>query len=150
MPTNDRPGVINAGEDTLIQCVNLTAKTTGAMMDVTNWECHGVARALYERYVLGRPVWARTWRYRMLMPIVAYWDYPQTIFDDEHAEIITGGATPNMVQLHVTPSQSNGWRCPLVLVQAELINPITGEISRILDQQYDVDFSAVPYPPGSQ
>lgn len=145
MVTNDRPGVINAGEDTLIQAVNLAAKTTGYMMDVTGWECHGVARALYERYVLGRPVWTRTWSYRMQMPIVAFWDYPQTVFDDEHAEIITGGTIPNMVQLHVTPAQSNGWRCPLVLIQAELHNPVTGEVSRIISNTYEIDPQSIPF-----
>lgn len=133
------PGVIRAGEDAWIEARNITDVKTGNLIDVTGYAVHGVARALFERYVLGRPNYLRTYRWRMFSPVVAEWSTSPT---GTQGTATAGGSDPNAVVLHITPTQTLTWRCPLVIVQAELTDPITGYISRIVDEVFEVAFDA--------
>jgi len=141
MPTvPGNQGVILQGTDCWIEADNIRDVRTGSLVNVTGFTVHAVARALYQRFVLGRPLYL-TWRYRMTMPIVSEWDTTPT--DPSWGTITAGGQDfPNRVSIHVAPTQTNAWRCPLVIVQAEMTDPITGYKSRIVNQVYEVDFEA--------
>jgi hypothetical protein len=143
--TPGNPNVILQGVDCWIEADNIRDVRTGVLIDVTTFTVHAVARAAYERMVLGRPLYL-TWRYKMMMPIVAEWDTTPT---GTWGTITAGGAdTPNLVSIHVTPADTVSWRCPLVIVQAEMTDPITGYKSRIVNQMYEIDFEA-NRPPGN-
>jgi hypothetical protein len=130
------PNIILQGVDCWIEASNIINVRTGTSMDVTGCSVHAVARALYERRVLGR----RLFQYRMVNPIVAEWSTTPT---GTQGTAVAGGAIPDQVQLHVTPTQSSSWRCPLVLIQAELTDPITGFVERIIDEVYEVSWEVV-------
>jgi hypothetical protein len=130
------PNIIPQGVDCWIEASNIINVRTGTPMDVTGCAVHAVARALYERRVLGR----RLFQYRMLNPVVAEWSTTPT---GTQGTAIAGGAITDQVQLHVTPAQTSGWRCPLVLIQAELTDPITGYVERIIDEVYEVSWEVV-------
>lgn len=133
------PNIIKQGTDCWITAANITAVATGLPIDVTNYTCYAAARARYHRQVLGRAYY----QYRMISPVVAEWSTTPT---GTQGEIIMGGTPTNQVQIHVTPTQTEGWRCPLVIVQAVLIDPITGYESRIVNSVFELDFSAIPDP----
>jgi hypothetical protein len=133
--------IIRQGTDCWIIASNLIDVRTGLQMNVTGYKVTGVARARYQRRVLGR----RIYHYRMLDPIVATWNTTPTGTDG----VATAGANAIMtsqpidqVQLHITPTQTETWRCPLVLIQAELIDPVTGYVARIVDEIFEVSFDA--------
>jgi hypothetical protein len=130
------PNIILQGVDCWIEANNIINVRTGQAMDVTGCSVHAVARALYERRVLGR----RLYQYRMINPVVAEWSTTPT---GTQGTATAGGAITDQVQLHVTPTQSSGWRCPLVIIQAELTDPITGFVERIIDEVYEVSFEVV-------
>lgn len=130
------PNIIPQGVDCWIEANNIINVRTGQSMDVTGASVHAVARALYERRVLGR----RLFQYRMLNPVVAEWSTTPT---GTQGTATAGGAIIDQVQLHVTPAQTSGWRCPLVMIQAELTDPITGYVERIIDEVYEVSFEVV-------
>lgn len=136
------PQVIRAGEDSWIEARNITDVRTGNLIDVSGFSVQGVARAMYQRYVLGRPS-MRSMRYRMLSPIVAEWSTTPTGTQGAAVAGLTGGTDPNLVTLHITPTQSLSWRCPLVIIEAELTDPVTGYISRIISETYEVSQDAV-------
>jgi hypothetical protein len=130
------PNIIRQGVDCWIEANSIINVRTGQPMDVTGASVHAVARALYERRVLGR----RLFQYRMLNPVVAEWSTAPT---GTQGLATAGGAVTDQVQLHVTPTQTSGWRCPLVMIQAELTDPITGYVERIIDEVYEVSFEVV-------
>lgn len=138
------PYVISAGEDCWIEARRCRDPRTGNLINVTGFGVHAVARALYERYVLGKPNHLLGYRYAMLAPVVAEWSTTPT---GTQGDALTGTATttsdPNTVQLHITPAQSSGWRCPLVIIQAELTDPVTQYVARIINRVYEIDFEAV-------
>lgn len=125
--------VIRQGVDCWIEALDIIDVRTGLPMDVTGFTVHAVARARYERHVLGRP---RFYRTRMHSPIVAEWHTTPT---GTQGLAIAGGAVTDRVQLHVTPVQTAGWRCPLVSIQAEMTDPVTGFVERIISEIYEVD-----------
>jgi hypothetical protein len=129
--------VIRAGEDCWIEANNIIDVTTGLPINVTGYAVHAVARARWTgRRVLG------TWRYqpRMIEPVIAEWSTSPT---GTQGTIIAGGAVTDRVQIHITPTQSSGWRCPLVSIQAEMTNPATGFVSRIISEVYELDMETV-------
>jgi hypothetical protein len=130
------PNIIKQGVDCWIEANNIINVRTGLSMDVTGCSVHAVARALYERRVLGR----RLFQYRMINPVVAEWSTTPT---GTQGTATAGGAITDQVQLHITPTQSSAWRCPLVLIQAELTDPITGYVERIIDEVYEISFEVV-------
>jgi hypothetical protein len=130
------PNIIRQGVDCWIEANNIINVRTGLSMDVTGFSVHAVARALYERRVLGR----RLFQYRMLNPVVAEWSTTPT---GTQGTATAGGAVTDQVQLHITPTQTSGWRCPLVMIQAELTDPVTGYVERIIDEVYEVSFEVV-------
>lgn len=142
--SSSNPNVIRAGEDCWIEARNIRNVRTGVLMNVTGFGVHAVARALYNgRYTLGKPNYARAMRFRMMTPVVAEWSTtPTGIQGQVTAGTATLTANPNRVEIHVTPTQSGGWRCPLVLVQAELTDPVTGYKGRIIDHVYEINFDA--------
>lgn len=130
------PNIIRQGVDCWIEANSIINVQTGQSMDVTGYSVHAVARALYERRVLGR----RLFQYRMLNPVVAEWSTTPT---GTQGTVVAGGAVPDRVQIHVTPTQTAGWRCPLVMIQAEMTDPFTGYVARIINEVYEVDFEVV-------
>jgi hypothetical protein len=124
--------VIKQGVDLWIEANSIIDVRTGSAMNVTGYPVHAVARARYQRQVLGR----RIYRYRMLEPVIAEWHTTPT---GTQGLIVAGGAVTDRVQIHVTPTQTSGWRCPLVIIQAEMTDPITGFVERIIDEVYEVD-----------
>jgi hypothetical protein len=132
--------VIRAGEDCWIEARDITDVRTGNLIDVTDYPVHATARAAYQRYVLGRPQYAQAMRYRMLTPVIAEWSTTPT---GTQGTITAGGSDPYLVSIHITPTQSLGWRAPLVIIQAELTDPITGYKSRIVDEIYELSYDAV-------
>lgn len=136
------PQVIRAGEDCWIEARNITDVRTGNPIDVTGFAVKAVARALYQRYVLGRPQYLRQMRYRLLTPVISTWSTSPTGND---GTILAGAAAGDagMVQIHVNPTQTLGWRAPLVIIQAELTDPNTMFVSRIVDEIYEVNFDAI-------
>lgn len=141
MSSDERQGVITQGADVWLEADGIRDKRTGNLMDVSDFTVHAVARACYQRMVLGRPLYM-TWRYRMMMPVIAEWDTTPT--GTEGTITAGGGDTPNRVSIHITPEQSDGWRCPLVIIQAEMVDPITGFKSRIINETYELSFDASP------
>lgn len=133
------PNIIRQGCDIWLTAGNITDVTTGLPMDVTGYTVYAAARARYRRQVLGR----NFYQYRMVSPVVAEWSTSPT---GTQGQATAGGAITNQVQLHVTPTQTEGWRCPLVIIQADLVNPVTGYVARIVDNVYEVSFSTVPDP----
>jgi hypothetical protein len=133
-------GVIKQGVDCWVEATGIIDVRTGSPMDVTGMTVHAVARALYERYVLGRPNYVRAYRWRMLSPVIAEWHTTPT---GTQGQATAGGVVTDRVQLHITPTQSSSWRCPLVIIQAELTDPITGYVERIIDEVYEISFEAV-------
>jgi len=131
--------VIRAGEDCWIEARDITDVRTGNPIDVTGYSVHATARAAYERYVRGRPQYMRAMRSRMLNPVIAEWDTSPT---GTEGTIIAGGVDPYLVQIHITPTQSLNWLAPLVILQAELTDPITGYKSRIVDEVYELAYDA--------
>jgi hypothetical protein len=129
-------GVIRQGTDCWIEANSIINIRTGEPMNVTGYTVHAVARARYERQVLGR----RIYQYRMISPVVAEWHTTPT---GTQGTAVAGGAVTDRVQLHVTPTQTAGWRCPLVVIQAEMTDPVTGYVARIINEVYEVDFEAV-------
>jgi hypothetical protein len=130
------PNIIKQGVDCWIEANGIINVRTGQAMDVTGASVHAVARALYERRVLGR----RLFQYRMINPVVAEWSTTPT---GTQGTAIAGGQITDQVQLHVTPAQTSTWRCPLVIIQAELTDAITGYVERIIDEVYEVSFEVV-------
>jgi hypothetical protein len=139
-PHTGAGGVIRQGVDCWIEANSIINVRTGLSMDVTGCSVHAVARARYERVVLGRQ--SVPYRFRMYNPIVAEWDTTPT---GTQGTAVAGGAVPDQVQLHVTPTQTLNWRCPLVVIQAELTDPITGYVERIIDEVYEVSFEAIDH-----
>ena len=133
------PNIINQGTDCWIEATNIINGRTGLPMDVTGYAVHAVARARYERRVLGR----RVYQYRMNSPVVAEWSTSPT---GTQGTAIAGGDVPDRVQLHITPAQTSGWRCPLVVIQAEMTDPVTGYVERIINEILELDFEAVVGP----
>lgn len=133
------PNIIRQGCDVWISASNITDVTTGLPMDVSNCTVYAAARARYRRQVLGRNLY----QYRMISPVVAEWSTTPT---GTQGQATAGGVITNQVQLHVTPTQTEGWRCPLVIIQADLIDPVTGFTARVIDQVYEIEFSAIPDP----
>jgi hypothetical protein len=131
--------IINQGVDCWIEATNIINVRTGEPMDVTGFTVHAVARARYDRRVLGRRYSYHT--YRMASPVIAEWHTNPT--GTQGLAIAGGVADPYRVQLHVTPAQTSGWRCPLVSIQAEMTAPITGYVERIINEVYEVDFETV-------
>lgn len=137
--TPGNPNVILQGTDCWIEADNIRDVRTGEFIDVTGFSVHAVARACYERMVLGRPLYL-SWRYKMMMPIVSEWDTTPT---GTMGTITAGGAeTPHRVSIHISPIQSEAWRSPLVIVQAEMVDPVTRYKSRIVNAIYEIDFRA--------
>lgn len=136
------PNIIRQGVDCWIEANSIINVRTGQPMDVTGASVHAVARAIYERWTLGKPNHLRGYRWAIPMnsPIVAEWSTSPT---GTQGTATAGGAITDQVQLHVTPEQTKGWRCPLVIIQAELTDPITSYVERIIDEVYEVDFEAV-------
>ena len=128
--------IIRQGVDCWVEATSIINLRTGLPMDVTGYFVHAVARARYERRVLGR----RTLQYRMISPVVAEWSTAPT---GTQGTAVAGGAVTDRVQLHVTPTQTATWRCPLVNIQAEMTDPITGYVERIIDIILEVSFEAV-------
>lgn len=138
------PKVIQQGTDLWIEAIGIIDVRTGDPMDVTGMGVHAVARACYERYVLGRPNYLRAYRWRMLTPIISEWS---TTPIGTQGIAIAGGVVPDRVQLHVTPTQTLGWRSPLVIIQAQLTDPATGYVERIINEVYEIDFAAITTTP---
>lgn len=137
------PNIIRQGVDCWIEANNITNVRTGDPMDVTGFAVYGVARAIYDRWFLGKPNYLRGgWRFRpsMWSPVVSEWSTSPT---GTQGSATAGGAITNQVVLHVTPAQTRLWKCPLVLIQAELTDPITSYVERIIDEVYEVNFEAV-------
>lgn len=137
------PDIIQQGTDCWIEANNIIDVRSGAQMDVTGFSVHAVARAIYDggRFVHGKPNSSRrAYMYRMITPVVAEWS---TSPSGTQGTATAGGSVIDRVQLHVTPAQTKSWRCPLVIVQAEMTDPITGYVARIIDELYEVNFEAV-------
>ncbi|MGH3987829.1 MAG: hypothetical protein ACRDTZ_10975 [Pseudonocardiaceae bacterium] len=132
--------IILQGVDCWIEAKNIINARTGAPLNVTGFTVRAVARALYERTVLGRRRYY-THRLPRFSPVVAEWHTSPT--GTQGTAIAGGVADPYRVQLHVTPSQSSNWLCPLVSIQAEMTDPVTGYVDRIISEVYEVDFEAV-------
>jgi hypothetical protein len=79
-------------------------------------------------------------RYRMLTPVIQEWD---TTPIGTQGTITAGGSDPYLVSIHITPAQSLNWRSPLVMLMAELTDPITGYKSRIVDEVYELSYDAI-------
>jgi hypothetical protein len=123
--------VIRQGADCWIEANGIINLRTGLPMDVTGYAVHAVARARYER---------RIFQYQMLNPVVAEWSTTPT---GDQGTIVAGGDVTDRVQIHVTPTQTAGWRCLFVNIQAEMTDPVTGYVERIVDKVYEVSFEAV-------
>lgn len=136
------PNILPQGVDAWIQANGIIDVRTGAQMDVTGYAVHAVARAIFERWVLGKPNSLRGYRWAIPMysPVVAEWDTAPT---GTQGTATAGGSTIDQVQLHITPTQTKGWRCPLVIIQAEMTDPFTGFVTRIIDEVYEVNFEAI-------
>lgn len=137
-------GVIKQGEDCWIEANAIIDKRTGLSMNVVGMSVYGVARARYERVVLGRQ--SAPYRWRMYNPIVATWSSSPGPTDGiaiVGTNVVNGVQFTDQVQLHVTPIQTDQWRCPLVVVQAMLTDPVTGYDARVIDVVLEVDFSAL-------
>lgn len=131
------PNIISQGTDCWIEATTIIDVRTGLPMDVTGYVVHAAARARYGRRVLGQRI---PYHYRMVSPVVAEWHTTPT---GTQGLAIAGGDVPDRVQLHVTPTQTSGWRCPLVIIQAEMTDPSTGYVERIIDEVYEVSFEVV-------
>lgn len=142
MASNNNAQVIKQGVDCWLEALNIIDVRTGDPMDVTGYPVHAVARACYYRTVRGRPQYS-TWQYRMLSPVVAEWSTTPT---GTQGTIIAGGAVTDRVQIHITPAQTSGWRCPMVVIQAEMTDPVTGFVERVIDEIFDVSMEAVTGP----
>jgi len=125
--------VIKQGVDCWIEANSITSVRTGQPLDVTGYSVHAVARALYERRTLGQNNYQRS-------PVVAEWSTTPT---GTQGTATAGGTVTDQVQLHVTPTQTLNWLCPLVIIQAEMTDPVTGYVERIIDEVYEVSFEAV-------
>lgn len=136
------PDIIQQGVDCWIEANSIVDVRTGASIDVTGFHVVAVARAIYDggRFVYGKPnASRRSYMYRMITPVVAQWSTTPT---GTQGTIVAGGAVTDRVQIHVTPTQTEGWRCPLVIIQAEMTDPVTGYIARIIDAEFIVNFDA--------
>lgn len=133
------PNIVRQGTDCWISASNIVDVVSGASMDVTGYTVVATARARYQRRVLGRPIY----NYRMMSPVIAEWSTTPT---GTQGVATAGGSVPDQVQLHVTPAQTENWRCPLVIIQADLIDPVTRYTARIIDEMYEVSFDAIPDP----
>lgn len=131
--------VILQGVDCWIEAKNIINARTGSPLNVTGFTVHAMARALYERNVLGRRRYFQA-RYPRFSHVVAEWHTSPT---GTQGLAIAGGADPYRVQLHVTPAQTRNWLCPLVRIHAEMTDPVTGYVDRIISEVYEVDFEAV-------
>lgn len=140
------PNIIPQGTDCWIQATGIYDVRTGEPINVTGYSVYAVARARFSRRVLGRP--SMGYRYRMWNPVVASWSTTPT--GTEGVATAGGDSGANQVQLHVTPAQTAAWRCPLVAIQADLTDPVTQYVARIIDEVYEVSFddtSMFDYPP---
>jgi hypothetical protein len=138
------PNIIMQGVDCWISASNIINVRTGVQMNVTGYTVTAVACALYRRQVLGQYRWQQQWR--MNNPIVAQWSTTPTGTQG----LATAGTNAvittqpiDQVTLHVTPAQTANWRYPLVIVQAKLIDPVTGFDARIINETYEVSPDAV-------
>jgi hypothetical protein len=129
--------VIKQGVDCWVEACNIIDIRTGNTIDVTGYSVHAVARARYHRRVLGQ--YPRRWH--ALTPVISEWRTTPVAATD--GLIIAGGIVPDRVQIHITPTQSSNWRSPLVNIQAEMTDPLTGEVARIIDEIYEISFEAV-------
>ncbi|MGH3546675.1 MAG: hypothetical protein ACRDQU_00815 [Pseudonocardiaceae bacterium] len=140
-------GIIRVGADCWITANNITNVTTGLPLNCLGFTVAAVARARWQRRVLGRP--SIGYRWHMNNPVVSTWSTTPT---GTQGQATTGstlnsdGTTSYWAQLHVTPTQTQNWRWPLVNIQAEMTDPVTGYVARVIDQIYEVDFEAVSYP----
>lgn len=132
------PNVIKQGTDAWLEATNIIDVRTGDPMDVTGFTVHAVARSRWTgRRVLGRVLWNYN---RMAEPVISEWHTSPT---GTQGTIIAGGIVPDRVQIHITPTQSSGWRSPLIVIQAEMTDPVTGYVERIVDEVLEVSYDAV-------
>ena len=133
--------VIRQGEDVKISAKNLRSVETGELMDVSGWPARALARAWYARVQLGQ----RIWQYRMMNPVMTEWSTTPTGTQGRiTAGVGSDNDDPNRVVIHVTADQTYNWRSPLVLIQAFLHNPVTGETAKIISRVFEIEFGTIP------
>jgi hypothetical protein len=141
------PNIIRQGVDCFITASNIIGVTTGEPVDVTGYTVYAAARAIYgDRYHLGKPNVVRGWWWSAAAyaPIIAEWSTsPTGTQGTVIAGLSNGGTVTNQIQLHVTPTQTSTWRCPLVIIQAEMTDPNTNFVGRIIDEIYEVNFAVI-------
>jgi hypothetical protein len=126
-------GVIKQGVDCWVEAKDIIDVRTGDPMDVTGFTVHAVARARWTgRRVLGQSRWNFN---RGMEQVIAEWHTSPT---GNQGLIIAGGVVPDRVQIHITPAQTSTWRSPLVSIQAEMTDPLTGFVERIVDELFEV------------
>lgn len=135
MPATN-PRVINVGEDCWIEARNIRSSRTGTLIDVTGFPVHAIARAIY------LPITNSVDHSRS--PVIAEWSTdPVGAQGDIRTGTDTETSDPHCVEIHITPSQTVDWRCTMVLIQAELTDPVTGYVGRIVDGMYRVNHEVV-------
>lgn len=137
-------GIIPQGTDCWVEANGIIDVRTGSQMSVVGMSVYAVARARYERVVLGRQ--STPYRYRMSNPVVATWSTTPGSTDGlaiAGTNIINGVQFIDQVQLHITGAQTEQWRCPLVAIQALMTDPVTGYEVRIIDEVFEVSFDSV-------
>jgi hypothetical protein len=117
------PGRIPLGTDWIISALGIK-DAANQQVNVTGYRVAAVARA-----------------YSDTGEIVARWS---TTPDGDSGTVFAGGIVIDRIQLVGTPELTAGWsRIGVVLIQAKLTDPDTGQTARIIDDFYDVSPDSV-------